>query len=139
LNRGLARLLFFFVFLIPVGWYLFLQLFGDNNFNLIVKDDLPDTCEISEISILLISDSLSISEKNYFMRVEYGAKERSIPIIASADSIYDCIKPTGESLVLINKQGIWGEYSLSREGVDQLLTELDILMLQENYGREASR
>lgn len=139
-GRGLKRIIIFIVFLIPVGWYLLLQLFGDNRFSLALVDDIPKECqEYSTISIVSKSDSLSVVETNYMNRVIYAAEKRKANLLYESQTIFDCLNQSEADLVLVNEEGIWGSYELSREGVDQLLTELDILTLQQSYGKGTVR
>ena len=140
MNKGLTRLIFIFVFLIPVVWYLFLQTFGSNNFSLSLLSEVPGDCEqMAEITVVAKQDSLSVVETNYMNRVVYAVKGRSIPIVQLDEEYFDCVNQNGSDLVLVSKKGIWGGYTLNREGVDQLITELDILKLQESYGKGTSR
>lgn len=139
MNKGLARIIFIIVFLIPIAWYLFLQSFGNNNFNLELKETLSGDCNLNAVTIIRNVDSLTLAQTNYFKRVEYGAKDRSIAITSDKKIITSCLNQNDENLVLLNEKGVWGYYELSREGVDQLLTELDILLLQESYGKGVSR
>lgn len=139
-KKGLTRLVFLIVFLIPVVWYLFLQLFGSNSFSLSNVETIPLDCkQYDEITILSRKDSLSLVETNYMNRVIYGADKRSATLINSSQEYFDCINQSEADLVLVNKKGLWGQYSLNREDVDRLLTELDILTLQESYGKGTSR
>ncbi|WP_462249199.1 hypothetical protein [Ekhidna sp.] len=139
-GRGLKRLIIFVVFLIPVGWYLILQLFGDNRFSLSLLNELPRECQqFNEITVVSISDSLSVVETNYMNRVIYAANKRKANLVYENQSFFDCINQSDVDLVLINEKGLWGAYELSREGVDQLLTELDILALQQSYGKGTVR
>ncbi|SNS78645.1 hypothetical protein SAMN05421640_1234 [Ekhidna lutea] len=139
-SKGLKRLAFFVVFLIPVVWYLFLQLFGSNNFSLELQNPVPEGClAYEQITIASKDDSLSVVETNYMNRVIYGADKRSANLIYNSQEYFDCLNQPEADLVLINKEGLWGAYNLNREGVDQLLTELDILTLQQSYGKGTSR
>ncbi|MEO9999725.1 hypothetical protein [Ekhidna sp.] len=128
------------MFFIPVVWYLFLQLFGSNNFSLTLLDDVASGCDVyEEITVVSKNDSLTIVETNYMNRVVYAVDKRKVTLIYVPSSYFDCIDQPNVDLVLVNKEGIWGTYALSREGVDQLLTELDILSLQQSYGKGTSR
>ena len=139
-GKGLKRIIIFVVFLIPVAWYLILQLFGDNRFALKLIDSIPESCEsYTEITIVSRDDSLSVVETNYMNRVVYAADKRKATLIYKSQPFFDCINQSDTDLVLVNKEGLWGSYELSREGVDQLLTELDILTLQQQYGKGTSR
>ena len=139
-SKGLARLVFLIVFLIPVGWYLILQLFGDNTFALEKLEDIDASCgTYNRITLVVTSDTLSTVQKNYFERVKYGADKRSIQIEHREAAFFDCINQSGKDVVLLGGSGIWGAYELSRKGVDVLLTEMDILLLQQSYGKGTSR
>ena len=139
MNKGLARLIFLIVFFIPVAWYLILQLFGDNNFSLQLKGELGGCIRTDSVKVIRLSDSLSIAERNYLDRVEYYTSRRSILLEEKGQEFFTCINQSDMDLVLISKQGVWGGYELSREGVDLLITELDILLLQDNYGKGTYR
>ena len=137
-KRGLTRLAFFIVFFIPVAWYLFLQLFGNNQFVLEVKYPIKDNCPtFDKVTIVYSQDSLSVTKRNYFNRVLYKTKGEKRLVLDTINFI-SCVGSSSD-LILVNQEGIWGEYEMSREGVDRLLTELDILILQKSYGTGSSR
>ncbi|MEQ9403717.1 MAG: hypothetical protein RIM99_09045 [Cyclobacteriaceae bacterium] len=137
-NRGLKRLAFFVVFLIPVGWYLFLQLFGSNTFALKEVISIPESCkQFSVITVVYTADSLSAAELNHFNRVSYRTSKKDIPLIA--DSQYLNCTQLDTKLLLVDQSGVWGYYEMSREGVDRLLTELDILIIQKSYDKGTNR
>ncbi len=138
-NKGLKRLAFFVVFLIPVGWYFFLQLFGSNKFALTSVEPISEECgNISTISVLYTGDSTSVGQTNYLDRVVYQTITKDVPFLYGQSLFFDCLQIENE-LILANKDGIWGVYKLDRGGVDQLLTELDILIIQTSYGEGTSR
>lgn len=139
-NKGITRLVFFVVFMIPVAWYLILQLFGSNRFELTFIDKIDPLCG-SEASIVVFTknDSLSVAEQNYMNRVKYGADKRKVAVIARDKDFFTCINQSTADLVLVDEKGLWGSYLLTRDDVDRLLTELDILALQKTYGEGASR
>lgn len=97
-------------------------------------------CGIYEaITIVSTSDSLSLVETNYMNRVKFGADKRKANLVYQNSDFFECINDAEVDLALVNEKGLWGTYPLSRDGVDQLLTELDILTLQQNYGKGTSR
>ncbi len=127
------------IFLIPVTWYLFLQIFGSNKFALDSVVPIAEECgKIDEISVLYKGDSSATELTNYLSRVIYQTQAKEIPLVYNQSSLFECLQVTKE-FVLANKDGIWGVYNLDREGVDQLLTELDILIIQNSYGKGTSR
>lgn len=125
--------------MIPVTWYLILQLFGSNNFSLDLVDDIIDCDQFKQVTIILRTDSVSIARQNYLDRVRFGAEKRDIKIIIKEKDFFNCINQSEADLVLVSGQGLWGGYTLTRDGVDQLLTELDILLIQQSYGKGAKR
>lgn len=125
--------------MIPVTWYLILQLFGSNNFSLDLVDDITDCDQFEQVTIISRTDSVSIARQNYLDRVRFGAEKRNIAIILKEESFFNCINQSEADLVLVSEQGLWGGYTLTRDGVDQLLTELDILLIQQSYGKGAKR
>ena len=123
-----------------MAWYLILQLFGSNSFALELQYQLADECEaIGEITVVRRSDSVSIAKRNYLERVTYGAEKRKVPFEVKEQNFFNCINQSEADLVLLDEQGLWGAYALSREGVDLILTELDVLLLQKSYGKGAER
>lgn len=140
-NRGLKRLLFFVIFLIPVLWYLILQLFGNNSFALTRVGDLDPACSdpVEAITVVSKMDTLTVAQTNYLNRVTYGVGKRSAEFVEKPADFFDCINQSAADLVLLKGSDLWGYYTLSRDGVDQLLTELDILVLQDSYGKGTSR
>ncbi len=136
MKKGLARLIFLIVFLLPVAWYIFLQGFGNNTFKLEVAQSIDNNCGIfTKIMVIRKDDSISIAKKNYLDRVVFGCNKRSIRIEIKNQDFFVCINQSGADMVIIDESGLWGQYELSREGVDLLLTELDVLLLQKSYGK----
>ncbi len=101
---------------------------------------IPEECkQYNSITVVSKDDSLSVVETNYMNRVIYAADKRKAVLTYESQSFFDCLNQSSADLVLVNEEGIWGIYELSREGVDQLLTELDILTLQQTYGEGTVR
>lgn len=125
--------------MIPVTWYLILQLFGSNNFSLQLLDPITDCEQVSAITVVLKTDSVSQVKQNYLDRVKYGVEKRSSNLRIKDEKFFECINQIESDIVLISEEGLWGGYSLTRDGVDQLLTELDILILQKSYGKGVER
>ncbi|MFK7953032.1 MAG: hypothetical protein AB8B73_09315 [Ekhidna sp.] len=139
-RKGPKRIAFFIIFLIPVAWYLFIQLFGNNNFALELQSSISEDCsDFKEIVVVTTLDSLTLTESNYMNRVVYGANKRKVNLEKKEQSFFDCINHSESDLVLLSDAGLWGVYELSRAGVDQLLTEIDILVIQESYGKGTKR
>jgi len=101
---------------------------------------MPSDCTQPEtIAVVAKDDSLSMVKTNYMNRVSYAVDKRSALLLTKSDTFFTCINQSTADLVLVSEEGLWGAYELSREGVDQLLTELDILRLQQSYGEGTHR
>lgn len=121
-----------------MGWYLFLQAFGSNNFSVSLKGSVLAECgEFDKIAIVYTTDSLSASQINHLNRVTYRTSKKDIPFSVD-EGLFECAE-IEEDLVLLDSDGVWGTYPLDRDGVDVLLTELDILIIQKSYGKGVSR
>jgi len=139
-KKGIARFIFLIVFLLPITWYLILQLFGSNRFQLNQLQEIPTACgQFQSITIILKQDSLSLTKQNYLQRVAYGAKKRAIEMVDADVQFFECLERRESDIALVSEKGLFGMYTLSREGVDQFLTELDVLILQNSYGKGTSR
>lgn len=126
--------------MIPVTWYLILQLFGDNNFSIQLAGEIPVGCEqFTDPVIVMSDDSISLVQKNYLERVRFGTNKRSVELVTKDVRFFECIDQPTSQLIMVSQEGIWGSYELTRDGVDLLLTELDILLLQRSYGKGTKR
>lgn len=126
--------------MIPVTWYLILQLFGNNTFSLQLISELsPDCGEFPSVTVVVKNDSISLVQKNYMDRVQFGTEKRATVVEFKDQFFFKCINQMDADLVLVSDDGLWGSYTLTRDGVDQLLTEIDILLLQQSYGESARR
>ncbi len=118
----------FILLLLPITWYIILQLFGKNNFELTLLSEIPKECkQFNELSIVRKEDSLSLLQKNYMNRIVFTTGEKKIKLISQKIKFFSCINQLDADILLINNQGLWGSYQLSREGVDRLFIEFDIL------------
>jgi hypothetical protein len=133
-GRGLIRLVFVVVFGIPVLWYLFLQLFGDNRFQLPVISVLGD-CKGQGTVLLLKTNDLDIKQQNELNRVFQVLEKKQLRF----DTLSTCGFEKAEIVLVDKKRQVRGEYQLERRDVDRFFTELDILMLVENYGEGIRR
>lgn len=91
------------------------------------------------ISIVVKSDSLSTLELNYWNKVKSISGKRRVSLLRKGAIFFDCINQSGDDIVLIDEEGIWGVYALNREDTDLLASELGILKLQKTYGEGSSR
>ncbi len=114
------------VFGLPIAWYLFLQIFGENKFELpkITKYHQPD-CEVSGPVVLSKLDLVE-NNPNQFERLLKSLNKNPEIRFYSIDSA--CTM--GHPLIFIDEnQMIRGVYQANREEVDRLLAEVDIYLL----------
>lgn len=129
--RRLWVILFFVVvFGLPVAWYVFLQVFGENKFDLplLEKYEVPG-CEVQG-PVVLSKLSLVQENPNQFERLIKQLNGKGSIGFYSID--HECMM--GYDLIFVDQQEVVrGQYGSSREEVDRLLAEVDIYLLnQEN-------
>ncbi len=91
-----------------------------------------------DISVIYTSVPLHTAELSCFNRIAYRTEIKKVPLVSDSLGFIHCMNYASDML-LVDEEGIWGAYELSREGVDNLLTELDILIFQKSYGKGVSR
>lgn len=114
------------IFGVPVFWYLFLQVFGENKFELAPIRTLSANCSIQPAQVYLSRQPSNIAEENQVSRLLSSIADRAIMI----DSSYvSCIADTATyPLYLIDeKQRLRGCYDLTILEVDRLLVEIDLI------------
>jgi hypothetical protein len=104
-----------------------------------MQSSLGDCESFGAIVVVAKSDSLTMAETNYMNRIVFGADKRKIELQNRDQNFFDCVNHSDADLVLVSEEGLWGNYELSRSGVDQLLTEIDILIIQKSYGKGTKR
>lgn len=132
LRRVGVILFFVVVFGLPVGWYLFLQIFGENKFDLpvIEKYEQPN-CEFNGPVVLSKPDFVQQSP-NQFERLLKSLNNNPEIGFYSIDSICTL----GHPLIFIDEQKmVRGTYKATREDVDRLLAEVDIYLLNRQNAK----
>lgn len=127
------------VFLIPVVWYLFLQLFGSNKFELVAISSVDEQCaQFESLTVSHRAINFDPAQQSHFNRVQFKTKAKKVSLVADTLGMFNCLS-ISEVLLLTEGSNVWGAYDLDREGVDRLLTEMDIVLLQKTYGEGVSR
>ncbi len=133
MKRRIGVILFFVVvFGLPVGWYLFLQIFGENKFDLPVMERyVQPNCEIQGPVVLSKSDFVQ-QNPNQFERLLKTLNNNSEIGFYSIDSA--CTM--GHPLIFVDeKKMVRGVYEATREDVDRLLAEVDIYLLNQQNAK----
>lgn len=131
MSRRLLKILVFVIaFMVPVSWYLFLQLFGENKFELEVIRSLDNDCLEGINTVFLLSSSISVEEKNELNRLSRFLDEQQIKL--NTDSL--CLTDVTTPLALVDRdKQLRGTYGLSILEIDRAIVEIRLLLkLQED-------
>lgn len=110
---------------VPACWYLFLQSFGENQFELTPLRSVESTCLTADVSIILTQPVTGIPEGNQFARL----RNLVDPRISIVVDTMNCIPDTSdEKLYLIDEKYLRGAYFLTIDDVDRLIVEQDLLL-----------
>lgn len=128
-RKILGRTIFIFVFFLPVSWYLFLQFFGSNKFYLPEHGTWDNTCINSELFVAVSSNAIVNKPNDYNRVVSNLKKKASIALLEFEKESCELVK---DMYLVDHERKIRGFYNLDREGVDQLLVEVDIYLVNQN-------
>ncbi|MFY0600482.1 MAG: hypothetical protein JXR03_12495 [Cyclobacteriaceae bacterium] len=128
MKRKLLVILFFIVvFGLPVIWYFILQIFGENKFDLPVLEKIEDRCIVINNQAYLQMDSLAfLGEETQLKRLDKRLKTiepSNLRVVYSNEC-----RPDNKISLVDEKGQLRGEYLVSREETDRLLTEIDIYL-----------
>ena len=119
--------------MVPVSWYLFLQLFGENKFELEVIRPLDGDCFESTNTVFLLESSITVEEENELNRLIRFLKEQQIKLIT--DSV--CLSDVSTPLALVDEDNqLRGTYDLSILEVDRAIVEIQLLKKLQEEGNE---
>ncbi len=112
-------------------WYLFLQIFGENKFELEVIEQLDSPCLQNETAIWYLPGPVTTREQNQLMRLTEYVEERELHLIPdSINCFHSFEKP---SLLLVDDNNdLRGIYDLTIREVDRAMVEIDLLMTLQN-------
>lgn len=130
MKRKVVVVLFFVVvFGLPIVWYLFLQIFGENKFDLPKIEQWDQTCLPTDQAAVVIDPSLFGEFPNELKRINRKLAEQVV-IGLEAFSVQTCSTPY--DFYLVDEDGwVRGQFEVSREEVDRLLAEIDIYLLNK--------
>jgi len=125
------------ILLIPVVLLLVLRIFGENQMEVPIVDDLAECkIDVRSTSVFLVGKDFSNAQKNQIKRLKNDLKDRSI-VLQNADN--PCFTDTTAVYLLDTKKRLRGAYRLEQNEVNRLFVELDIIRLNENHGQGVSR
>jgi hypothetical protein len=127
-KRIVVVLFFIVVFGLPIFWYLVLQIFGENKFDLPKLGLIDSTCvERDNVATLLIDSSAinnHINELNRLLEQFVDIDSNDLKMSYSINCLNN-----SEALLIDHLGVIRGEYLITREEMDRMLTEMDIYLL----------
>ena len=114
------------IFGVPVCWYLFLQLFGENQFELNVIRSIDTLCYSGGVLIYQASLPQDTEAENQQARLKGLLEDRGQKLV---ESPIDCIRDTARyDLYLIDDRSqLRGMYDWTISDIDRLAIELDLL------------
>ena len=117
-----------FVFGLPISWYLFLQAFGQNQFQLSSIGMVDEICELASGTLYILDTSVIDDEKLQLQRLLVQLKDNdwAYNYFSSSENRFGGYNKFTLILVGDNME-IIGNYKLSIEEVDRVLVEFDLL------------
>ncbi|MFT6881353.1 MAG: hypothetical protein ACI83W_000654 [Marinoscillum sp.] len=132
LRKLIVVFFFIVVFGLPVAWYLFLQAFGENRFDLPVLESIQNEClSNNESKVYLDSITLS-SNPNEKSRIVTRLSRQSVLNWSIID--FTQCGLDGSIILMDSLDQVRGVYEVNREEVDRFLAEIDIYLL--NYANK---
>jgi len=125
-KRILVILFFIVVFGFPVLWYLFLQSFGENQFQLPVMGDWEMQC-VDDREFVFLDTSDSSTQMNEIRKVRSKIAEQELLSLYESSDV-----PCGleNDMYLVDRQGkVRGAFDMNRLEVDRLMAEIDIYIM----------
>jgi len=128
LKKILKFFILILVFGLPVSWYLFLQAFGQNQFQLSPVGNVNETCNLESASLYIIDTSVVDDEKLQLQRlmIQLIDNDWSYNFYTFKEDCFGEFNTYPLILVGYNRE-IIGYYELSIEEVDRVLVEFDLL------------
>lgn len=132
LNRKtLKTFILLIVFGVPVIWYLFLQLFGENQFELEVLGKLDSSCLSAQSTVFLLHKDYDMESQNQLRRLSTFLEDHDI--ILFKDSMNCFSIPEQPPLMLVDgENNLRGRYDITLKEIDRIMVEVDLLKSLEN-------
>lgn len=125
MQKVLRAFVLIIIFGVPVIWYLFLQLFGTNEFELPTLGNVDSTCVPAELSVVIIDLPVTTEARNQSNRVEQNHLTRDLINRENQGCSFEdwdllLVAPNGE---------IKGAYLWEIAEIDRLITEVELYYL----------
>ncbi|MEQ8471022.1 MAG: hypothetical protein RIC35_07550 [Marinoscillum sp.] len=132
-KKVLVVAFFLVVFGMPLAWYLFLQMFGENQFALPEYGRYTSTCELPlNSAVVLLDEKAAERQPNERQRVINRLME--LGEVQFIETNMDSCKLSYEMNLVDHDKVIRGVYDFNREEVDRFMAEVDIYILNYQNG-----
>ncbi len=124
-RKGLKVAILVVAFGIPVSWYLFLQIFGENKFRLDVIEQLDDACLQQVNQIVYLPEFSDPEQEEELNRLFDYAVSRKVT--ATVDT--ECLNRFRKPILLIDSlKRLRGSYDMTIVEIDRAIVEIDLLL-----------
>ena len=131
MQKGLKAFVLTIILGVPVIWYLFLQLFGTNEFTLPTLGTVQDSCNPSGLSIYIQNEPRSTEGLNQLNRSKQNELTKSL--LHKPDA--NCQFEDWDLILVSGNLEIKGAYYWSIEDIDRLITEVELYhTIDERHG-----
>lgn len=95
------------------------------------------SCDLNSITnVMLGGQGFSVAQLNQISRVEKVMKKKRLELV---DAPLDCFTDSVAVYLVDKKNNLRGSYLLEQGDINRLFVELDIVLMQDNYGEPVSR
>ncbi|MDW3192189.1 MAG: hypothetical protein R8G66_07485 [Cytophagales bacterium] len=122
MQKGLKAFVLIIIFGVPVFWYLFLQLFGTNEFELPTLGKAEDDCIPTELTVQIIRAPISTEARNQSNRIEQNQLTKAL---ISKDN-QGCSFEAWDLILVAPTGDIKGAYLWEIADIDRLITEVEL-------------
>lgn len=121
-KKGLKLTVLTIILGVPVIWYLFLQSFGTNEFELPTLGNVKENCKPTSLAVVLFNTPESTAAKNQFSRIEQNYLTKDLINKGNRECRFE-----DWDLILVNEIGdIKGAYRWNIAEIDRLITEVEL-------------
>ncbi len=131
-KKAISIVFMVIIFGLPVSWYLFLQFFGENKFDLPLIEKWTSECDPELKSVVVINKGSVVQHPNEMSIITEKLNNQSILTLHLVDA--DTCNLDSD-IYLIDQSGqVRGKYEMNREEVDRFEAEVDIYILNTTNG-----
>lgn len=130
-KKVFKTILLVIIFGVPVIWYLFLQVFGENKFHLevISNDFLKQECFVAgNNAFYFLKEPETTDQKNEFERLKQYANSNGITLKQISSDCYVSYDTSAIIFLVDIENKLRGSYSFDILEIDRAIVEADLLL-----------